>query len=594
MIVPMKKATLLVLAFEQDEALLALRSLGVMQIEQLRVGASENAQQLRENLDSGMRVFGELEKVARDSGGAKSNSAGLSSGAEILEQATALLEEKDHYLSELNALVQRQKALAPWGEFRRSQLDELSEKGIYVSLCVGTERQFLEARRLPGVVCQEIRQEASKVYFVVTALEKLEAGILPEIKLAPEDDPAELRQRIAEVQRKLDQVSCGLEVLSESLPSARKRLVELQGDWELASVQDSWDDHGEVLTLTGFVPEPELERLRMAAKANGWGLLISDPEPNDQVPTLLKESKFSKIISPLFKFLGILPGYHELDVSAVVFVFFTIFYGIIIGDAGYGILFLIGTLVAMRKFRDRPAAKLPCRLMLVLSFSAIIWGALSSNYFGTSPLPGWKVLTDPAIKDANVQAFCFILAIAQLSLGHLWKALKEGSIRGIGRNLGWMLILWGNFFLTLKLIVWPGDFPVYMYWLYGIGLLLVVVFDVNWKSVAEVFQFPFSIINSFVDVLSYIRLFAVGMAGFYIATSFNGMASSIWQISPWFIVFGVLVALIGHAMNLCLCVLSVLVHGVRLNTLEFSNHVGLSWSGSGFKPFRDNTKSEEN
>ena len=157
-----------------------------------------------------------------------------------------------------------------------------------------------------------------------------------------------------------------------------------------------------------------------------------------------------------------------------------------------------------------------------------------------------------------------------------------------------MLILWGNFFLTLKLIVWPGDFPVYMYWLYGIGLLLVIACDVNWKNMADVFQFPFNIIGSFVDVLSYIRLFAVGMAGYYIAFSFNGMASDIWKSSPWFLVFGILVAVIGHAMNLGLCILSVLVHGVRLNTLEFSNHVGLSWSGSNFKPFKNNTKSEEN
>ena len=101
-----------------------------------------------------------------------------------------------------------------------------------------------------------------------------------------------------------------------------------------------------------------------------------------------------------------------------------------------------------------------------------VWGVLTSNYFGTSPLPGLKIFTDPAVKDANVQAFCFILAIAQLSLGRIWQAFRDRNFRNIGKNIGWMLILWGNFFLTLKLIVWPGDFPVYMYWLYGIGLLL--------------------------------------------------------------------------------------------------------------------------
>ncbi|UKI33075.1 MAG: hypothetical protein L6W00_06145 [Lentisphaeria bacterium] len=124
--------------------------------------------------------------------------------------------------------------------------------------------------------------------------------------------------------------------------------------------------------------------------------------------------------------------------------------------------------------------------------------------------------------------------------------------------------------------------------------MLVICCDINWKNVADIFQFPFNIIGSFVDVLSYIRLFAVGMAGYYIAASFNGMGVSIWKASPYFLLFGVLVILFGHLLNLGLCALSVLVHGVRLNTLEFSNHVGLSWSGSNFKPFTNHKKSEEN
>ena len=355
-------------------------------------------------------------------------------------------------------------------------------------------------------------------------------------------------------------------------------------------------EHGAVVSLSGFVPEPEIEKLRAAAREHGWGLLITDPAPGDAVPTLLRESKFSRVISPLFQFLGISPGYDEIDVSGGVLVFFTIFYAMIIGDAGYGLVFLLGTLLAKWKFRNNRAAALPLRLMTVLSIAAIVWGVLTNNYFGTAPLPqlSLRFFTQPDVKDANVQAFCFALAVAQLSLGRIWRAIHDGNLRSVGRNLGWMLILWGNFFLTLRLIVWPGEFPTYMYWLYGAGLVLVICCDINWKNVADIFQFPFNIIGSFVDVLSYIRLFAVGMAGYYIAASFNGMGVSIWKASPYFLLFGVLVILFGHLLNLGLCALSVLVHGVRLNTLEFSNHVGLSWSGSNFKPFTNHKKSEEN
>jgi V/A-type H+-transporting ATPase subunit I len=194
--------------------------------------------------------------------------------------------------------------------------------------------------------------------------------------------------------------------------------------------------------------------------------------------------------------------------------------------------------------------------------------------------------------------FCFILAVAQLSLGHIWRAIVYGKWTKFLGQAGWMLILWGNFFLTLKLIVFPGTFPVVMYWLYGIGFALVVFFDVDWLSPSEAFNFPFSVIGSFVDMLSYIRLFAVGMSGYYIATSFNGMGGNLLHLSapgwvmPLTIIIGIVVILFGHLLNIALCLMGVLVHGVRLNTLEFSNHIGLTWSGIEFKPFKKENLNE--
>lgn len=595
MIVPMKKVTLLALGTEQDEALTALRGLGVMQVETIRSTASENAQQLAEELSEATRVTGELEKLLRENGGATPQGKPRS-GAEALEEAADLLGKRDRFAGELENIRQRQKALAVWGEFNRDTLTALEEKGIHVHLCCGNEKQYEAATALDEVECRSISEDSGRLFFVVTTLRDLEPDALPEIRLGAEDNPPELRRRAGELELKLQAVGEELNALLASLPAAQRRVQTLESELEYARVHDSLAEHGAVVSLSGFVPEPEIEKLRAAAREHGWGLLITDPAPGDAVPTLLRESKFSRVISPLFQFLGISPGYDEIDVSGGVLVFFTIFYAMIIGDAGYGLVFLLGTLLAKWKFRNNRAAALPLRLMTVLSIAAIVWGVLTNNYFGTAPLPrlSLRFFTQPDVKDANVQAFCFALAVAQLSLGRIWRAIHDGNLRSVGRNLGWMLILWGNFFLTLRLIVWPGEFPTYMYWLYGAGLVLVICCDINWKNVADIFQFPFNIIGSFVDVLSYIRLFAVGMAGYYIAASFNGMGVSIWKASPYFLLFGVLVILFGHLLNLGLCALSVLVHGVRLNTLEFSNHVGLSWSGSNFKPFTNHKKSEEN
>jgi V/A-type H+-transporting ATPase subunit I len=186
--------------------------------------------------------------------------------------------------------------------------------------------------------------------------------------------------------------------------------------------------------------------------------------------------------------------------------------------------------------------------------------------------------------------FCFILALVQLSMGRLWKAVCMGNIKGYLSNIGWILVLIGNFILILKLLVYPGSFPGFMWYFFIAGLLMVIFSDVDWKDPAAVFQFPFNIINSFTDVLSYIRLFAVGMAGFYIADSFNGMAGDVFRISPWLALASAVILLFGHGLNLALCLMSVMVHGVRLNTLEFSNHVGLCWGGIKFQPFQNKVK----
>ena len=597
MIVPMKKVTLIALAEQQNETLTELRELGVMQIEEIRKGGSDDAVRLADEYAAGEKIAAEIEKFARKHNIVPSAGTGSAEeGLNAIDEAAALFDESNRLNGELEQIRQRLRALAVWGNFDRAILDDLNSRGIRVRLCVGKEEEFEAAAAMENVhVCRAIDADRGRVYFAVVADETLPEDALPEIHLGKEDDPAVLRRREARRVQRLREIEQSLTGIAAKLPSIRRRTGNLAAELEFTQVGDSLAAHGAVVSLTGFVPAPAVDKLRNAAAKNGWGLLIADPGPEDSVPTLLQVSKFSRLIEPLFQFLGISPGYREIDVSAGVMVFFTIFYAMIVGDAGYGILFLLCTLFGMWKFRTNAAAKMPLRLFFILSVATIIWGVLTNNYFGTAPFPqfGLECLTNAAVKDANTQAFCFMLAVAQLSLGRVWRAFHDRNLRGIGGNIGWMLIVWGNFFLTLKLVVWPGDFPQYMYYLYAVGLLLVIFCDVNWKNPGDIFQFPFSIINSFVDVLSYIRLFAVGMAGFYIANSFNGMGVGLWKSSPWLLLIGIGVILFGHLLNIGLCMLSVLVHGVRLNTLEFSNHAGLSWSGSDFKPFKNNHQPEE-
>jgi V/A-type H+-transporting ATPase subunit I len=582
MIVPMKKVLIFALAEERDAALAALRDLGVMQVE-LSERRSDDAQQLAERCDALNRTIAAFGRLVGDVGNAPERSG--ASGEKIEAEVSELLERRAALLAEQETVNARLKALAVWGDFDRKLLDALADKGVRVIPCVGTAAEFEAACRREELHCELLRAEGRTRLFAVISTGDVDESTLPVFKLTPQDDPRALDARRKEIEAEVSAIVETLGKRAGDLAVLRRRREELAGDLEFLRVRDAAEKHGEVTLLSGFVPEPELEKLRAAAGREGWGLYVTDPAEDDVVPVLIRHGNFyTRIIQPLFDFLGIVPGYREIDVSAGVLFFFTIFYAIIIGDAGYGALFLAFSAVLGWKFRRDRKKRPVVALLTLLSVATIVWGALSGQWFGVSR-GGIKLLTDPKIKDASVQVLCFVLAIAQLSLGHMWRALRDRSWKSFGANLGWTLIIWGNFFLAVKIIVWPGAFPAFMYYLYGAGLALVVLFSVDWKDPGGVFQFPFNVIGSFTDVLSYIRLFAVGMAGASIALNFNAMGASIAKSSPYYIVFGVLVVLIGHALNLALCVMSVLVHAIRLNTLEFSNHSGLTWSGSPFKPF---------
>ena len=592
MIIPMKKVTLLCLAAEREASLREIRYLGALHIVVEKLNESDDRadmQTLLANVEKSVRCLearvGKTEEAPDH---------------QFLPKQ--LYDKVSHEMTKLAAIEQEidtfyrmEETLSPWGDFSPETIRELAAGGIYVYCCEAPHKVYAEYLERKDITVEEVNSDKALTRFIVLSQNELDTKDLA-LAVLPEDKSLnQVKEQLqkAEAQRdminkELDSLACQASVIVDYCAEVKERL-------EFLSARDSMTDHEEIISIQGFIPETRMDEVNEYAKKHGWALLIEDPDTEDQVPTLITLPKVFKMVQPLFEFLGISPGYREIDVSVGVLFFFTIFFGIIVGDAGYGSLFLIGTLGAMKFIKGKSdKVKLALRLTMVLSLSTIIWGALSGNWFGLSA-PGIKFLTeaDSTLKNANVMFICFVIAVAQLAMGHIWQAVVHGKVRKAFGQLGWILLLGGNFFLTLKLIVYPGAFPVYMYYLYGIGMVLIIFCDVNWKDVGEAFNFPFSIINSFVDILSYIRLFAVGLAGYQIANSFNEMGITLTKIpdlSWWMVVLcilgGALVILFGHLLNIALCLMSVLVHGVRLNTLEFSNHVGLTWAGIEFKPFK--------
>lgn len=588
MIVPMKKVTLLVLKKYELETVGKLKKLGVMHIEHGTLKDSKDRSATGADISVIEKTANAL-SLYKGAYNAEKAAAEFGSGEGVFAKAKAVLDENEKLNLHSEELQRDIQALNMWGSFRREELDELKSKGLFVYLCIAAEKRFAELKEsFADCAFEVVSNSKGQVAFAVISAVELDAKTLP-IASMPRTD-ATLSELKTDLKKTIRSLKINRQILircGKALPLLQKYMASLQEKIEFMQARDAMKDCGEIAVLNGFVPAPDIEELEKLASESGWGLLVEDADAaKESVPTKLEVPKWVKTIKPLFDFLAISPGYDELDVSGAVMIFFTLFFGILIGDAGYGAIFFIISLIGFLKNRKNPAPKAVFKLVLILSCAAIAWGAATGNYFGMS-LPGIPALTENAVKDKNTQLVCFFLGFVQICVGHFWRAIIDMKWRNVGAQLGWVLVMMGNFILVDKMLVEPGAYPKIMIYFYAIGIALIAICEVDWRDAGSIFGFPSNIINSFVDLLSYIRLFAVGMASYYLAFSFNMMAENVMKTGLIGIVAGLVILFLGHSLNIALAILSVLVHGVRLNTLEFSNHVGLQWAGFAYKPFAE-------
>jgi V/A-type H+-transporting ATPase subunit I len=231
-------------------------------------------------------------------------------------------------------------------------------------------------------------------------------------------------------------------------------------------------------------------------------------------------------------------------------------------------------------------------LFFLLGSCAIIWGILTGTFFGQEWVLelGYTPLI-PQLNNAKFMGtFCFFLGALHLSIAHSWRAfLKFPSITALA-DVGYICILWTAFFLARTLIL-GETFPPFGIWLVVAGIILVVVFTNPQAHVLRgigegLGTMALSFMNNITDVISYIRLFAVSLAGLAVAETTNYLASGFGS-GVVALAAGVVIILFGHSLNMILGLMSVLVHGVRLNVLEFSGHANVTWSGSAFEPLKE-------
>jgi V/A-type H+-transporting ATPase subunit I len=259
------------------------------------------------------------------------------------------------------------------------------------------------------------------------------------------------------------------------------------------------------------------------------------------------------------------------------------------------------------KTKGNAAAQPGLNLLLIMSAFCVIFGALSGNYFGIAieslpaPLRGLTSdymtgKTPEGIWNSDLAAnhimfICFAIGTFHLTLAHGWNLIRKINSWTALADLGWLCCTWMLFSVVLNMVLYielPSWVTAIQLPLLGTGIGLIVLSLVLTKSYFGLVTLALDVINNFVDIISYVRLYAVGAASLAIAQAFNGMAMDM-GFNGFASIGAALILFAGHALNIILGAMGVMVHGIRLNTLEFSSHAGVEWAGIHFKPFRKNS-----
>jgi V/A-type H+/Na+-transporting ATPase subunit I len=599
MIVPMQRVTLLCTGAGRDAALARLQDLGVLHIDTTASDAVDlhAAQVNLQQAEKALRLV--QQAAAQPDAGKAEPCSGFSATrhragqrvetppvtvAEILKRAR----DAESLEAEIDAIDDELSRYQGFGEFDPGTAATLVKQGRAVQLFRAQAEALPRAEA--GSFVQILRHEDHHVLGV--AIGPVELGEKTERIPLPARPLSAARARRAAACVRHANINRSLAAMARKADPLRERIRGLTEFRDFMAAQASMGRAEGLVWLTGYCPNGQIPALQTAAREAGWGLLARNPAPDEDPPTLVRPPKIARPVNALFAMLGILPGYRESDISVVFLAFFTIFFAMLVGDAGYGALLLLGTLVLRRTMRKAPAA--PFILMSIFSTATMIWGFFTATYFGIpgTALPG--ALYHPAAQwlgcQQNIMQFCFFLGALHLSVARLWNAASLSPSRKMLAQLGWVGIIWTMYAAACSVSVEGFAFPSFMGPVAGLSTLVIALFMLDRGELktrgVDLGMLPLNIVSSLGDIISYVRLFAVGMASVKVAENFNQMALSLslplWAKIPAML----LILLAGHGLNLMMGALSILVHAVRLNTLEFSSHKGVSWSGFAYRPFR--------
>ncbi len=582
-IVPMKKITFVGIESEKDRFLERLQDVGLTHIilPKEPVEPSEVARELQRIIDT--KKF-----LARR--GTPGNPETELDAKAICEKREALGREEAGLNSEIVAIRKLRASIEAWGYFSVEDVRNLRAKGLQIQLFRVNRRTF-ETLPLDDVFHQVVSDRGGEICFATFSGENVDLGVAEE-KLPPKSlslVDEEIEAKVARLQEIEDEYASLAEHL-ETLEKAEGEITDLlEYQRTLMNAKPELDDR--IFILQCWSPIPEEELVGKLGSEFTYYQYSEEPEEWDRMPVLMKNPPAFQSGEDLVRIYSY-PSHNDFDPSPFVLYCFAVFFGMIIGDLGYGLILLGMTFWITRKVKSRsPLAVRMFRLMYLLCGSVIFFGIIGASFFGIVFDP-----ENPWVKHAwfdystmegqnHVMVVSILMGMVHISLSML---IKCYNARDYGAP-GWVIAIWSAYFLLNSKMAHGADNPAAMYGLIT-GLAIVLLFSSKNKNIllrlVEGVQALLGIIQVFGDVLSYLRLFALGVATVYIAQTFNILGGAVADSIPVIgMVFAGLILLLGHVLNIGLAIMGGVIHGLRLNFLEWYRWC-FEGDGLEYKPFQ--------
>ena len=612
MISKMIRYDIVLYAGEQERFVETLRELGLVDITTTGWEPSEDDRAVLVEIEARTKAIEFLSSFAK-SKAFNANALPYATGEEAYECYAAAREDRQQLQQEEARLRKLADDVAPWGNFSTSDIERLASRGVTVRLFTAQAAAYdrFVAEAVQGVTVAEIARTQSGVYFAVVTTDDVQYIVDGQEVRLPDMNSAQLRAKADELVARdeaLNEVFSRAALSTALIASESGQLKErLQGLKVGATAQREAD--GSLILLEGWAEADTADRVDALLKEYPYLVFERrDATMDDDAPVKLKNNKFAR----LFELIGAmyaLPKYGTMDLTGIFGIFYMLFFAICLCDAGYGLVLLMVGLYLW--FKGGKGMRQAAGLSIVCASATVAFGFYANSFFGLT-ISDYLPIHKDMLLDFQNEFFGIALALGvfQILVGlaiNIWMKAKLFGITSTFGTLGWFIILLTGVAaagLPMMGMEIPGltmSSPLF-YGLMGVGALFMLVLNnVKRNPIINIGAGLWDAYNNITgllsDVLSYIRLFAIGLSGGVLAQVFNSLAKGLSGFgdiaadAPWTAYIGpvigaAVILIIGHAINLFMSAISSFVHPMRLTFVEFYKNAGFEMSQRSFNPIR--------